>query len=530
MALTNLMTAITLDVYDHASTQTSIKSISCDSNTRFVRAALTYAHVPYKVSVNAEVTLTVVRPDGAAVNIEGEAYNSGSANTDRIVAELTDVATAVKGTILAQFKIEDGEQVLRTEVFKIDNGVALDIDTDKWADTYQGYDLSEFVTKDENRTYTAKVDALDQQYANMIKQVPTLNLFNKDDVITGSIVNPYTGELIEYAGTFHAFIEFTQGTYTFVVPYGLFGTGNAFTLPVFNADRSIIAYVEATSHSNIDSMFATVVFDLSAQMAANGKYFGVNGTVDELDTLMVVKSSVYPSTYSPYGTYKTIEGLQIKKDQIIDLDSIDAGNPLSGKILACTGDSICAGAGYAGGYAKIIGEENGMTVQNIAVGGGTLAHTGSTFCISESIGDLRADADYVILDGGGNDADSGVSLGTISQGYNAELDNTTFIGAFETMLKAAITRFPTKKIGYIFIHKCVYLFDSSVENSYYDAAKKCCEKWGIPYCDLNTQTLPLNYIEALRTAYTANGDGYHPNEQGYKLFYVPKITAWLKTL
>lgn len=144
MALTNLMTAITLDVYDHASTQTSIKSISCDSNTRFVRAALTYAHVPYKVSVNAEVALTVVRPDGAAVNIEGEAYNSGSANTDRIVAELTDVATAVKGTILAQFKIEDGEQVLRTEVFKIDNGVALDIDSDKWADTYQGYDLSEF--------------------------------------------------------------------------------------------------------------------------------------------------------------------------------------------------------------------------------------------------------------------------------------------------------------------------------------------------------------------------------------------------
>lgn len=147
MALTNLMTAITLDVYDHASIQTSIKSISCDSNTRFVRAALTYAHVPYKVSVDAAVTLTVVRPDGAAVNIEGEAYNSGSANTDRIVAELTDVATAVKGSLLAQFKIEDGDQVLRTEVFKIDNGVALDIDSDKWADTYQGYDLSEFDKK-----------------------------------------------------------------------------------------------------------------------------------------------------------------------------------------------------------------------------------------------------------------------------------------------------------------------------------------------------------------------------------------------
>lgn len=147
MALTNLMTAITLDVYDHNAAQTSIKSISCDSNTRYVRAALTYAHVPYKVSVNATVTLTVVRPDDAAVNIEGETYNSGAEATDRIVAELTDVATAVKGSLLAQFKIEDGNQVLRTEVFKIDNGVALDIDSDKWADTYQGYDLSEFDRK-----------------------------------------------------------------------------------------------------------------------------------------------------------------------------------------------------------------------------------------------------------------------------------------------------------------------------------------------------------------------------------------------
>lgn len=143
MALTNLMTAITLDVYDHNATQTSIKSISCDSNTRFVRAALTYAHVPYKVSVNAAVALTVVRPDGAAVNIDGEAYNLGSANTDRIVAELTDIATAVKGTLLGQFKIEDGTQVLRTEVFKINNGVALDIDADTWADKYQGYNLKE---------------------------------------------------------------------------------------------------------------------------------------------------------------------------------------------------------------------------------------------------------------------------------------------------------------------------------------------------------------------------------------------------
>lgn len=139
MALQNLITALVLDVYDHDTSAMGVKSISCDSGSRFVRAALTYRKVPYAVGTDATVTLTVVRSDQAAVSIPGRTVDEG-----RIEAELTDVATAVKGTLLGQFKIEDGTQVLRTEVFKINNGVALDIDSDKWADTYQGYDLSDF--------------------------------------------------------------------------------------------------------------------------------------------------------------------------------------------------------------------------------------------------------------------------------------------------------------------------------------------------------------------------------------------------
>ena len=142
MALQNLITALVLDVYDHDTSAMGVKSISCDSGSRFVRAALTYRKVPYTVGTGATVTLTVVRSDQAAVSIPGRIVDEG-----RIEAELTDVATAVKGTLLGQFKIEDGTQVLRTEVFKINNGVALDIDSDTWADTYQGYDLSEFDRK-----------------------------------------------------------------------------------------------------------------------------------------------------------------------------------------------------------------------------------------------------------------------------------------------------------------------------------------------------------------------------------------------
>lgn len=143
---------------------------------------------------------------------------------------------------------------------------------------------------------------------------------------------------------------------------------------------------------------------------------------------------------------------------------------------------------------------------------------------------MRSDADFVLLEGGGNDADSGVPLGTLSSGYTATLDDTTFAGAIESMFKSALARFPDKKIGYVFIHKCASGYDSRVPNSYYDMAKSACEKWGIPYLDLNTQVPPLNYIADLKSTYTANADGYHPNELGYRTFYVPKVTAFLNTM
>lgn len=207
------------------------------------------------------------------------------------------------------------------------------------------------------------------------------------------------------------------------------------------------------------------------------------------------------------------------------------GNVLSGKILAMTGDSIAAGAGTGGtGYGEMIATANNMTIQNISEGGGAITPSQTDFCISTSISSLRADADYVLLEGGFNDAARMYTLGTLTSGYTDTLDTSTFAGAFENMLKSAIARFPSKKIGYIFVHKCIDRFSSMTTGSYYNVAKAACEKWGIPYCDLNILVPPLGGIDALAQAYTDSGDGIHPNADGYALFYVPKITAWLKTL
>ena len=536
MALENVITSLVLDVIDHDQSSATVKAIALDSKTRYVQATVVQHGLDYDVDPNAVVTLTILRPDNVGVQITGSVVDVD--NADRtgtikgVFAELTQAALAKSGTLRAQFKMTVGEQILRTEIFRINNGIALDGETSEWADQYQGYDLEE-VMQTVNEA-VSKADAMEEDVSDLKEELndiftetPTDNLFNKDTAITGSYVNPYTGEIINYNGVFHAFIELKVGTYTFLAQPGLFG-GNAYAVAMFDEDDNFTSYTEGT-HTEIDSMNSIVTITFSSQAVGMAKYFSINGTTDILNTLMVVKGTEYPTEYVEYGSYKTIEGLQISKSQIIDLN--DETNPLKGKIISLNGDSIASGVGYQGGYGKIIAEENGMTYENIAIGGGTVAYvSANVHCISRTIGNMRADADYIILDGGGNDADSGVPLGTLSTGYDATLDDTTFAGAFENMLKTAIARFPNKKIGYVFIHKCAYLFSSSVRDSYYDIAKSACEKWGIPYCDLNTQTPPLNYISALRTAYTANGDGYHPNEDGYRLFYVPKITAWLKTL
>ena len=177
-----------------------------------------------------------------------------------------------------------------------------------------------------------------------------------------------------------------------------------------------------------------------------------------------------------------------------------------------------------------------MTYENIGIGGGTItaetysASGSARHWISRTISNMRDDADYIVLEGGVNDAALNVPLGEITSDYTSDLDDTTYCGAFESMLKQAIEKYQGKKIGYILVHKMTKNFDSRYENNHYQMSKKICEKWGIPYLDLNIECPPLNYIPSLKATYTKDNDGWHPNELGYKKYYVDKIVKWLEAL
>ena len=149
MSLQNLVTELTLDVYDHDKPLSSIKAIALDDNSRYINARLTYKGMTYSIDESSTVTLTVLRPDKVGVSIEGSVYSYEGEEGDSFgaAAELDQAAIVNPGTLLGQFKIESGDQLLRTELFKINTGRALDGETSEWAGQYQGYNLDEIAEK-----------------------------------------------------------------------------------------------------------------------------------------------------------------------------------------------------------------------------------------------------------------------------------------------------------------------------------------------------------------------------------------------
>ena len=170
MALDLLETNIVLDVYDHDGTRPSIKSIALDDNTRYVFARLTYQGVTYDIGSDATVELVIIRPDKVGAQIVGESKAIQMGQEDESIvtvygayAELDQPAIAVAGTLLGQFIITSGDQILRSQIFAVNNGEALDSDT--WAGQYDGYNLDELVEMVDEAV--DKVDDMEEDVAEL---------------------------------------------------------------------------------------------------------------------------------------------------------------------------------------------------------------------------------------------------------------------------------------------------------------------------------------------------------------------------
>jgi lysophospholipase L1-like esterase len=187
---------------------------------------------------------------------------------------------------------------------------------------------------------------------------------------------------------------------------------------------------------------------------------------------------------------------------------INVYNPLWGKTSLFCGDSITYGAGWRPtpedylntGWARIIRDNNNMTMGSYGAGGTTIAkRAGVTNSILERISTMPTSADYIILQGGVNDVWNSVPLGTISSGYSAILDETTFCGAMESMLKQAILKWQGKKIGFILTHR-IKTAEPSLGN-FMEQARQICVKWSIPYLNLHDQSGICGDIDTINNTY-----------------------------
>ena len=214
-------------------------------------------------------------------------------------------------------------------------------------------------------------------------------------------------------------------------------------------------------------------------------------------------------------------------------------SPLAGKTLYVAGDSIAYGKGSAGGYGKCIADKYGMTLTNEAVDGATLTsnitdnvYGGTRGCISTVVTNSTAlaKADYILLEGGVNDAWNNAPVGTLTDGFAAAYDETTMTGALEKMLDYLAKNYSDKRVAYVFPHGWMFGSSENWYKTYKPAILAALEKWGVPYVDIAESTPPMGShgLSALSGKYTS--DGTHPNKAGYERFYMEPIAALLKRL
>lgn len=244
--------------------------------------------------------------------------------------------------------------------------------------------------------------------------------------------------------------------------------------------------------------------------------------------------------------------------------SIEDTNVLKDKFIVWCGDSIMRGNTFNDsndGWAGRVNDLSNCRMKNYGVGGSTITNNvsgGATPTIYSQIETAHTaypDADYIIFDGGCNDADL---IGNITSGnipekfgsftendYSGNYDTDTFCGAFETICMHLSQYWLGKHVGYIIPHKMgvANYYDSTRNNyrAYYETAIQICKKWGIAVlnlwdgCYLNpklTYMCDTNNTMTQQQIYDAGflyADRQHLTSAGYD-YESTIVNEWVKSL
>lgn len=245
-------------------------------------------------------------------------------------------------------------------------------------------------------------------------------------------------------------------------------------------------------------------------------------TVYTFEYVLQIKDNgiLYVNVYDKYipEIYKisNISDFSTLQQKYINTDNINVYNVLKGKKWAVCGDSFSYGdfnnavitnntitddgpyKSYKKVYGYIIGNRNDMVIQNLTLGGRTIAtpsdgsfHNAFSDLSASNTGDnytkIDSDVDYITLYFGINDShhrpkstgsDGEDQSGIIELGDIDDNTNATFYGAWNLTLDYLIKNYPFAHIGIIVSNGCE-------TDDYRVATIAVAKKFGIPYIDLN---------------------------------------------
>lgn len=285
--------------------------------------------------------------------------------------------------------------------------------------------------------------------------------------------------------------------------------------------------------SNIAGFTAVAIYDGTGALTRKLGNVASTYTEDMIVRITDGETHIYVNGYKPNSRIKIEKGYEVKP----------LFSPLYGKKVTLNGDSIAYGQGTGGiGFMDYIATKYDMTLDKKAVSGGTISDLSARYPdkhrVCTTVDTMAEDADYIIFEGGYNDYYLWTQIGAITETMTDALDPSKFYGGVESVCRQALARWKGKKIGFVITHKINEAWRTAVKadsqvyrplDEYYDAIRKVCNKYSIPYLDLS-RVSRLNTELADYKQYTYNSDGIHPTEEGYNTFYVPFIEKWMEQL
>lgn len=146
--------------------------------------------------------------------------------------------------------------------------------------------------------------------------------------------------------------------------------------------------------------------------------------------------------------------------------------------------------------------------------------------------DTLVDGELFVVMGGVNDHMKNIPLGDIGNG-----DNSTFIGALETVVNYMKSNYPSAELLMCSSPKYIYNSKNSFwrnsqglyQKDYADATKLVADKYSCDFLDLFNNSGISPFVDAQKSMYM--GDGLHYLENGYKKLaetrICPKINSML---